>query len=294
MAWCVYNTIGLRQSGDSVADGLRELFGQHVYRGLSNHLKSRSATFYAPAYSYLKDKVRSSQVVHADETPMKIKENAGYVWVFSTMEEVVYVYSSTREGTLVKEILAGFSGILVSDFYAAYDSIECGQQKCLIHLIRDINSDLFRNPFDQELKELARAMTNVMVPIVETIDKYGLKKRHLGKFTKNANTFLDTIANRQFDSELAQGFQRRITKYCDKLFLFLNHDNVAWNNNNAEQAIKRFAILRRIIGGASTEKGVQEYLVLLSICETLRRKNLSFLGFLLSQSTDLHDFIENA
>jgi hypothetical protein len=172
--------------------------------------------------------------------------------------------------------------------------MECGQQKCLIHLIRDINSDLFRNPFDQELKELAWGMTNIMVPIVETIDKYGLKKRHLGKFTKNANSFLETIAERQFDSELAKGYQKRMTKYRDKLFLFLNHDNVAWNNNNAEQAIKRFAILRRVIGGTSTAKGVQEYLVLLSICETLRRKNLSFLKFLQSQSTDLGDFIGNS
>jgi hypothetical protein len=225
---------------------------------------------------------------------MKIKENAGYVWVFSTMEEVVYVYSSTREGTLVKDILSGFCGILVSDFYAAYDSMECGQQKCLIHLLRDINSDLFRNPFDQELKELARAITNLMMPIVETIDKYGLKKRHLAKFTKKANTFLESIVGRQFNSELAKGYQKRMTKYRDKLFLFLNHDNVAWNNNNAEQAIKRFAILRRVIGGASTAKGVQEYLVLLSISETLRRKNLSFLKFLQSQSTDLHNFIVNS
>jgi hypothetical protein len=144
------------------------------------------------------------------------------------------------------------------------------------------------------LKELARAMTTILVPIVEAIDRYGLKNRHLGKFTKNAKFFLEMIAERQFDSELAKGFQRRITKYCDKLFLFLNHDNVAWNNNNAEQAIKRFAILRPIIGGASTEKGVQEYLVLLSICETLRRKNLSFLRFLRSQSDDLCNFIENA
>ena len=34
---------------------------------------------------------------------------------------------------------------------------KCAQQKCLIHLARDINDDLFHSPFDEELKGLAQA-----------------------------------------------------------------------------------------------------------------------------------------
>jgi len=37
-----------------------------------------------------------------------------------------------------------FRGVLVSDFYAAYDSPNA-QQKCLIHLMRDINQELLNN-----------------------------------------------------------------------------------------------------------------------------------------------------
>jgi hypothetical protein len=33
------------------------------------------------------------------------------------------------------------------------------------------------------------------------------------------------------------------------LFTFLDHDVVPWNNNNAENAIKGFATMRRVIGG---------------------------------------------
>ena len=63
----------------------------------------------------------------------------------------VYVYAPTREGDTLRETLAGFKGVLVSDFYAAYDAMDCPQQKCLIHLIRDLNDDLLKNPFDEEL-----------------------------------------------------------------------------------------------------------------------------------------------
>ena len=44
-------------------------------------------------------------------------------------------------------------------------------------------------------------------------------------------------------------------KYSDKLFTFLDHDGVPWNNNNAENAIKRFASRRKIMGASFTEKG---------------------------------------
>ena len=66
-----------------------------------------------------------------------------------------------------------------------------------------------------------------------------------------------------------------------------------WNNNNAEHAIKHFVYLREVIGGTSTAKGIQEYLVLLSICETLRLRNVSFLKFLISGATDIDDYMES-
>ena len=58
----------------------------------------------------------------------------GYVWVFTNLEEITYVYSDTREATTVHEALEVSRVFSISDFYAAYDSIECIQQKCLIHL----------------------------------------------------------------------------------------------------------------------------------------------------------------
>ena len=70
----------------------------------------------------------------------------------------------------------------MSDFYNVYDSAPCPQQKCLVHLVRDINDDLLKAPFDEELKELAIRFTALMTPIIEAIDRYGLVKRHLGKF----------------------------------------------------------------------------------------------------------------
>jgi len=74
------------------------------------------------------------------------------------------------------------------------------------------------------------------------------------------------------------------------LFTFLSHDSVPWNNNNAEHAIKAFARLRRAIEGLSTPKGIEEYLILLSVCQTCKYSGLDFLDFLRSGETDLGTF----
>jgi hypothetical protein len=67
---------------------------------------------------------------------------------------------------------------------------------------------------------------------------------------------------------------------------------VPWNNNNAEVAIKRFASRRKMMGASFTEKGLQDYLVFLSIYQTCRNKNVSFLRFLRSGLLDLDAFVE--
>jgi hypothetical protein len=47
------------------------------------------------------------------------------------LEEVGYLYRPSREGNFLHDLLKGFRGVLVSDFYAAYDSLDCPQRQCL-------------------------------------------------------------------------------------------------------------------------------------------------------------------
>src|SRR5262249_33947954 len=82
-------------------------------------------------------------------------------------------------------------------------------------------------------------------------------------------------------------YQWRFKKYQDRLFTFLNHDDVPWNNNNAEHAIKGFAAYRNITDGLFTENGIKQYLTLFSIYQTCTYKGVDFLRFMLSRETDI-------
>ena len=182
---------------------------------------------------------------------------------------------------------------MVSDFYAAYDAINCPQQKCLIHFIRDLNEALLKHPYDVGLKRLANDFAGVLKPIVETVDRRGLKKHFLGKHRSSVYRFYNRISDCLVTSEAAEKLVSRLQKNRNKMFTFLDFDDVPWNNNNAEHAVKAFASVRRVIEGPTTEKGLRDFLVLLSICETCKYRNVDFLEFLRSGTKDIDDFETN-
>jgi hypothetical protein len=234
--------------------------------------------------------ILAGQVMHVDETEVKLRSGKGYVWVFTSIEEVIYIHRPTREGDFLKEFLKDFHGVLVSDFYAAYDSLDCPQQKCLIHLMRDINQDLLCNPFDEELKGITRSFGILLRAIVSTVDQHGLSRRHLKKHDREVATFFRSLTDRPIGSEAANALRDRLLKWQDKLFTFVRYDGVSWNNNNAENAIKRFAYYREDTIGVLTEAGLADYLVLLSIFQTCRYKGVSFYKYLLSKEQDIDAF----
>ena len=232
-------------------------------------------------------------MVHADETAVNLHGQAGYVWVFTNLEQVVYLYAPSREGDLVCQVLKDFKGVLVSDFYAVYDCLNCAQQKCLIHLIRDLNEDVLKEPFNKEYKELVGEVAALLKPMIETIDRFGLKTRFLRRHLTDVDRFFKRLSRRECLSETAMKCKQRLEKNRNTLFTFLDHDDVPWNNNNAEHAVKAFALLRRDFDGLPTEKGIKEYLILLSVRETCKYMGVDFLDFLRSGEKDIHAFAES-
>ena len=68
-------------------------------------------------------------------------------------------------------------------------------------------------------------------------------------------------------------------------------DNVPWNNNSAEHAIKAFAALRNVIEAYSSESGIRDYLVLLSVYQTCVYRGVEFLRFLRSGEKRVDDYV---
>jgi len=287
VSWALYMNVGCGLNMGRVARSLGDLFKIYLVSDTLYRCRRYAVEDYGKLYEELKHSVLREPVLHVDETTVHLKGQNGYVWVLTSTDKVYYFFRPSREAAFLEEMLAQFTGILVSDFYTAYDSLPCAQQKCLAHFVRDIDDDLLKNPLDSEFKDIAIAFGSLLMDIVNTVDRYGLKKHHLHKHKKEVSRFLNSVGSRQFVSELAGKYQKRFQKSGSKMFTFLDYDGVPWNNNNAERAIKRFAKYRRDANCRFTEKSLKEYLVLASVLETCDFNNVSGLDFVLSKETTL-------
>jgi predicted RecB family nuclease len=286
-AWCVYQNIVCRQTMWQLKESVEELFAIRLPARRAYLFKKRVISRYRALSEELKQHILRSPVLCVDEGDVTLRKTKGYVWVFTAPDAVWYLYKDTRSGDFLKELLAGYSGVLVSDFYNAYDSIGCPQQKCLLHLLRDVNDDLKKNPYGEEFKSVASQFGAVLRRIVDTIDRYGLKKRHLHKHKHEAESFIASVGSRDFSSELALSYQKRFKKVSSKLFTFLDYDGVPWNNNSSEHAVKAFMKYKRTSDGLFSERTLNESLVMLSIFETCKLNGVKRLRFVLSGKTDI-------
>jgi predicted RecB family nuclease len=289
-AWIAYQRLTMRLPYRKITQLLEDSFHIVIASSGVNTLFQSVCSGYRKAEKCILKEIIKSPKIHVDETLVNIQGKIQYVWVFTDGDHVIFRLTPTRDSSIVHKILNEFEGVLVSDFYAGYDAVKCVQQKCWAHLIRDINDDLRKNPFDSEFEGFVLALRSVLMPIFDAIDKYGLKKRNLNKFGKHVDAFYKKNVDKvDHQSEITKKYQKRFTRYRQSLFTFMKYDDIPWNNNMAERALRHLAVQRKI-SGSFFASGMTEYLILLGIMQTCRFQNKPFLEFLMSSETSIDNF----
>ena len=139
-----------RQSHRMVESLLSTLFGIEVSRGSINRLRQQVSAAIASAVEEAHEFVRTQQVVHSDETGfsqgngdgLNPTESKGWLWVLVTPLVAFFSVALSRSQGTAKSLLGeGFSGILNSDRYSAYNWLDVAhRQLCWAHLKRDLTA----------------------------------------------------------------------------------------------------------------------------------------------------------
>jgi len=290
LAWTTHQRIALRLPYEAISQQFEDLLGETIGTSTLANFVRRIAEDNAETECALTQRILDSDFVHVDETKISINGVHHYAWVLTNGQHVVFRMTDTREATMIKELLDGYSGVLISDFYSGYDSVECRHQRCLVHLIRDLNDDLWKNPFNQQFESFVGNVRDLLVPIFDDVEKYGLKVRNLRKHEKRVSRFRNTIIDgREYACEVTSKYQKRFARYLDEMFTFLQFDGLPWHNNMAERAIRHLAVQRKI-SGSFAKRGAEDYLRLLGIHQTCRFQEKSFLRFLLSDEKNVDEY----
>jgi hypothetical protein len=109
-----------------------------------------------------KQQIRGSPVVNGDETSWREDGQNGYVWSFSTDKIRYFLYRKSRSARVVKEVLGEeFEGVVVSDFYGAYNAHLGLHQRCWVHLLRDIHELREKYATDKGVRKWAQAVKSI-------------------------------------------------------------------------------------------------------------------------------------
>jgi transposase len=213
--------------------------------------------------------IRGSPVVNADETGWRENGANGYVWTFCT-PTVRYFVRRGRNKEVVDEVLGDrFDGVLVCDFYGAYDHYPGVIQRCWAHLLRDIHDLREQHPSDQGLGGWAAGVH----------DLYARAKAYRGATAQGRRQ-----AQRAGERELLALCQpflaggaapqatlcRRIEAHLAELFVFVADPAVPSTNNEAERALRHLVTSRKISGGTRSREGSATKLALASLFGTWR------------------------
>ena len=85
----------------------------------------RNAELLTPLAKHLLARVAASEIVLADETPIRMQGTAktAYLWTFLAGKDITYVFSTSRSGDTPTTVLGGTTGTLVVDAYTGYNKV---------------------------------------------------------------------------------------------------------------------------------------------------------------------------
>ena len=234
----------------------------------------RTAQRAQPAVAAILDRIRASPVVHADETGWRQNGNNGYVWTFSTPTERYFLRRGRGKAVADEALGESFSGVLVSDFYAAYHHYDGPKQRCWAHLLRDIHDLVALYPKDTALAQWAAAVHQLYVE-ARSFTHPQAQRRRTAQLAWERQLL---VIGQPFlaDPLALQGrLCRRIERHIKELFVFVAEPDVPSDNNPAERSLRHLVISRKISGGTRSERGTESKMTLASIFGTWRAQGLN-------------------
>ncbi|HMA36457.1 MAG TPA: IS66 family transposase [Chloroflexia bacterium] len=278
----LHHRLGL--SYGKIADLLAEVCGVPVTRGGRCQADAQLARLAAAIYDELVAAVRSSAVVHVDETGWRIGGLAAWLWVFTNQHRTVYTLATSRGHEVGLNILGQeFAGVLVADCFVAYDAAALRtwlQQKCVAHLLRELRelAQTKRGAGQAGLLELLALLRDALQL------KAGARELRAPEYEAAASAVearLDRLiagAVRSRDADRAR-LGRRWHKHRPEILRFLYWEELDATNNQAERQLRPAVVTRKTGGCNRTNEGAAAHAIWMSVLATCRQRGLKILEY---------------
>lgn len=276
--------------------------GVNLSRQCMAHWSIECADRYlAVMYDRLHQEIYQCPVIQADETPVYVTKDGrpagskSYMWVYRTGEmypekaAVLYEYQKTRKADHPKEFLKDFKGVVVTDGYEVYHSLERQRQDltiagCWSHarrrfaeVVKAFGKEDSRSSIAKDALIQIAAIYAADKLLADLTPEERARRRQIS-VKPLVESFFAWVKEVRSDvlpkSKTGKGLQ-----YCinQEQFLktFLEHGDVPLDNNAAERAIRGFCIGKHNWHLIDTVRGAESSAIIYSITETAKANHLN-------------------
>lgn len=143
ITWVIIKRVCRHLSFDAIAADLIDLCQEKISKTTLINWMKQTAEPLQPIYQKLWQLLVKAKYLHLDETGLPLNGQNWWLWVLLTKKVVLYHVHASRGSKAIKDELSEFGGIIISDFWSAYNKLDQEQQKCLVHLIRELEQLIY-------------------------------------------------------------------------------------------------------------------------------------------------------
>jgi transposase len=248
----------------------------------------------------IKNRLKQSEVIHVDETGLRVEGEGRFVHVASTAGLTHYSCDRRRGKPAMDEvgILPVFKGISVHDGWPAYSYYyQCQHALCGAHLLRELTYIEESNPHQRG--EWAEPMAKLLVEIKEAVEQARVAgwaqlgqeeqaefRRRYERIVKRGVELNPERTTRRAVKGGASGkaergriaqtqarkLVARLAQYQTEVLRFMTDFRVPFDNNQAERDLRMVKLQQKVSGCFRTGEGAREFCRLRSVISTARKQ----------------------
>lgn len=236
-----------------------------------------------PAYDALLERILKQPQVGADETWWRLMDSKAskkwWDWCLATHDAVYHRIHPSREAKVVEKLLAGYDGVVMSDGFAAYQTLaragpgKCRCAHCWAHVRRKfIELEPLHPEACGEVLDLIGELYGLEKTVPDTPDSTELRRKVRDEQSRKVVAAIRDWAFKQRSSP--QSGLRKAINYMFGLWsgltLFLDDPAVPLDNNGTERALRGVVVGRKNHYGSRSERGTRVAALFYSLIETAK------------------------
>ena len=278
-----------------VAELLRDAFGAPVSTGTVVAMVREGAGLLEAFLALVRDRLAGSEVVHADESGLRVE--ALLNWVHSASTEALTLYHlDRRRGNAAMEamgVLEHLQGVLVHDGWVPYRKYtNVSHALCNAHHSRELEAvtETTGQPWAAEMSSLLSDTWETVLEAKqagdsalseETLARIRTAYRVIIAAGQAANPPLPTTGRRgRPKRSKAANLLSRLDVYEDDVLRFASDFRVSFDNNQAERDIRMVKVQQKVSGGFRSFEGAEAWLAIRSYLSTAAKNGVNLLDAL--------------